>query len=216
MLKNKDAFTLAETLVTIGLIGVLAAIMIPGMQQFTPNKKKTLFKKAANTAERIIYEMYNDDEIYPRIGRDGTTQYDGFDNTERVVFMGNAYGHDTSANEKNTKFCNIFVRKLSTNSDSVISCTNKGNNVGGTAPTVTTIDGIAWYLPINNFSNNTYRIIYVDVNGSEKGPNCKFGANNCSDGDIFTVAVNKFGNVDLYQQATAAQRNLVKEIDLFR
>lgn len=215
MLKNKDAFTMAETLITISLIGVLAALLIPAMRQFTPDRNKTLFKKAANTAERIVYEIYNDDEIYPRTGRDGVTQYDGFDNTERVVFMGNDYGHDTDAAKQKSKFCNIFVRKLSTKSDAVINCTDSGSSPGGT-PSVTTIDGIAWYLPIDNFSGNTYKRITVDVNGTSKGPNCYVGSPSCNDPDIFYINVNKFGNVDFYTTLNPAERVILQQIDLFK
>ena len=202
MLDKKYAFTMAETMLTIAVIGVLAAIMIPAMKKFTPDKSKSLFKKAANVTERIVYEMYNDDEIYPRIGKDGVKKYDGFNNTERVVYMGNEYGADSNGYKKAQKFCQIFARKLSTNNDS-IDCSPKSGLTArsvNVSPTITTVDGIAWYIPITDFNDENYHAIYVDVNGKDKGPNCYVANGNAcgKDPDIFKINIDKYGNVDFY------------------
>ena len=239
MLDKKNAFTMAETMLTIAVIGVLAALMIPAIKKFIPDKNKSLLKKAANVTERVVYEMYNDDEIYPRIGKDGVTKYDGFDNTERSVYMGNVYGSDTAGYTKAQKFCQIFARKLSTNSDT-IDCTQKSGLTAKSVnvkPTITSVDGIAWYLPITDFKDENYHAIYVDVNGKDKGPNCyiSHGSTCKKDPDIFRINVDKYGNVDFYGRnnngpssgysydsdggssfTSGNQNNLLKETNLFK
>ena len=46
MKKEKNAFTLAETLLTIMIIGILVALMLRAINRVNPDKDKVLFLKA--------------------------------------------------------------------------------------------------------------------------------------------------------------------------
>lgn len=63
MEKNKlfSAFTLAETLITISIIGVVAAFTIPGLINYYQDQQfKTSYKKAFSVASQAWHMAYND------------------------------------------------------------------------------------------------------------------------------------------------------------
>ena len=61
-LKKKIAFTLAETLITLGIIGVVAAITIPGLiNNYKANKLRTQFLKSYSTIQQAFKLMQEDD-----------------------------------------------------------------------------------------------------------------------------------------------------------
>ena len=179
MIKKLRAFTLAETMVTLAIMSVLASVMLPIVGQIRPDRNKSLFKKAYYVAERVIYDMVTNESLYPSMG-----SYVGFDNTESATYMGNTFSGET-------KFCNLFAYHVNRTSYSYNYCSS-----GSTTLSFTTTDGIAWYLPRTNFKGLTgtetpenAALIIVDVNGS-KGPNefkkDKFKIYVQADGRVFT------------------------------
>ena len=167
---NKKGFTMAEMLVCLAIISVIATILIPTLVRVKPNKEKAMFKKTYSVAERIVYELVNDPELYPP-----SDSYVGFDNVKEVTYNGTTYGSD-SVNEDaaKQKFCKLFAMKLNTvgpNDDGVF-CSSTNANIENT-PSFTTTDGVEWHMPISNFvdgNNISTESILVDVNG-KKGPN---------------------------------------------
>ncbi len=60
--KKKVAFTLAETLITLGIIGVVAAITIPGLiNNYKAKQLRTKYLKAYSTVAQAFKLMQNDD-----------------------------------------------------------------------------------------------------------------------------------------------------------
>lgn len=158
---NKRAFTLAEVLVSLALLGVLAAILIPVISRAKPNPNKVMFKKAYSTLENVVAKMINDDTIYP------DTTY-GFsietDPTERA----GSYN----------KFCYYLAENL--NTIGATACPLSTVSTTPSAPFAITGDGILWYIYPNtsalrfmeSASANTFTVkIIVDVNGTNP-PNC--------------------------------------------
>lgn len=209
MIKTKNAFTLAEVIVTLTVLGILAAIMLPTVSQARPNKQKILFKKAYHTAERMVYELVNDEDIYPT----GGVHY-GLDNVSEVQYNLVNYGSndtgDAAEVAQKSKFCKLFARKVNTISDNV-NCT--GNNsafqttpqseeedVLQNNPSFITTDGIAWYMPYSDFKGAdaehpiATEQIYVDVNNS-KVPNCQYNAETCPNPDRFTINIQTDGKM---------------------
>ncbi len=62
-LKNKNCgFTLAEVLITLGIIGVVAALTIPGlMNAYKAHRLHSQFLKAYSTAQQVFKQMEADD-----------------------------------------------------------------------------------------------------------------------------------------------------------
>lgn len=60
----KKAFTLSEALVTLAIIGVLAAILIPVVSNVRPDKDKITYKKALYTMQNAISNAMDDPTTY--------------------------------------------------------------------------------------------------------------------------------------------------------
>lgn len=183
MFKDRNAFTLAEIMVTLAVFGVLAGLLLPSIANVRPNKSKVMFKKAYYVAERMVYELVNDEDFYPS---QGTTV--GLDNTVMASYLGHSY-------EGNAKFCELFARKVNTTNDD-INCDTAHEKPHGngsySTPTFVTTDGIAWYLPVNDFART--QTLYVDIN-SEKKPNCQYNKTTCINPDIFEIKVEPDGKM---------------------
>ena len=183
-MKNK-AFTLAETLIVLSIIGVLATVMLSAMSKMSPDKTKMKFKKAYQTVERTVGELVNDENLYP---------YDpdkiGFQNISEVTWPGSSEKYSGE-----TKFKNLFKRKLNTIG------TYSGN---GSNTYFITSDGIGYLVETTSFtSSNPQSTIFVDTNGEEK-PNCVKNLDNtyptgCSEDkqDIFRIFVSYDGKVQV-------------------
>ena len=60
----KKAFTLAEIVIVLSVIGVLTAILLPVARNAMPNKKVMKFKKGHETLSRVISELVYSDKYY--------------------------------------------------------------------------------------------------------------------------------------------------------
>ncbi len=183
----KKGFSLGEMIVTIGIVGFLAAVLLPVLKSILPNQEMLMFKKAYYITERAIAELVNDEDLYPESYEPDAKQYLG--NVSRQMSKGKAY-------EGSTKFCELFAAKI--NRSSEVSCTNK-TFTDGQKPegTVATTDGTVWILPVSSFDSETEpEDIYIDVNGS-KGPNCAYNKTSCKKPDRFNVKVYQDGRVEV-------------------
>ena len=154
---NKRAFTLAEMLITMCIVGVLAVIVLPVLNNVFPNQEKMMFKKAYYLTEKVVSELVNDEDLYPEIENDQQKPYLG--NTVEVTYKGNKYSGDT-------KFCELFAARVNTASDIDCSSHSFSNNSVASSYTFKTSDGIVWDLPISSFSSETSpAVIQIDVNG---------------------------------------------------
>ena len=172
---KKYGFTIAELLLTIGIIGVLLVLLIRSTILVQPNQEQIMLKKAYHELSRIIYELINDDDVYPEIGdRAKLGQY--LANTNAYTYKGESY-------QGESKFCELAGTKLYLQSSRICNSEHEKLNNNGH---YTTHDGIVWSFPITTFTqhqldqdgNETEEIIeatgtvYIDVDGEDKGDNC--------------------------------------------
>lgn len=206
MKKLKFGFTLSEMLVTLGVIGFISFLVLPTLKNIQPNKEKLLLKKAYYTAERLVAEIANDEELYPiPVDEIGGKWY--LANTEAVV--------DPLTNRVVSgkgKFCELFKARLNLKSESGNLACDSGNvlgmqhNNGKNKKHFTTVDGVDWqiYPTSYNLVNDTtgeplHGRIWIDVNGVNKGKNCFYNEspNNeslrCLKPDKFYFVVEKSG-----------------------
>ena len=179
-MKNIKGFTLSEVMVTITILGVLAAILIPAVVNVSPDSSKILLKKANVTLERAVSDLISNDLYYPADQTDddsnGVKVSRGFNYTN-TVGMGLPSSND--------KFCYLLSQELNTVS---ANCTAVAT---GTAPnivapyTFTTTDGMLW--TINDTTATAFTLspgyyttvgttptLTVDVSGATKGDNCYY------------------------------------------
>ena len=182
MNNKKRAFTLGEVLVTLMIVGIIAALIIPIIKNAQPDKQKLMFKKAYTNVERIVTELVNDDDLYPDTG-----DYVGLDNTSPVD------PDDLDSPEGNEKFCMLFAMKINVVDDENINCpATPGGNGTYNEPSFITADSVAYYLPSTSFATNA--TITVDTNG-DKEPNCFYNASTCQKPDMFEIIVGPDGKV---------------------
>lgn len=162
-INKKNGFTLAEMLITLGIVAFLAMVLLPILKQLKPNEEMLKFRKAYYLTERIVSELVNDDAFYPETDDPDQKPYLG--NTESVTYKGDTYSGDT-------KFCELFASKI--NKSSAVDCSSHSfsDRQSPTSYTFKTADGMVWILPITSFSSEEdSATIQVDVNGDKKD-NC--------------------------------------------
>ena len=62
ILNDEKAFTLAEIMIVLVVIGILTAILLPAGFQSAPDENIMKFKKANTTLYRVINELVNSDK----------------------------------------------------------------------------------------------------------------------------------------------------------
>ena len=199
-MKKKNGFTMAETLLTLAIIGVVAAIVLPALKNTMPNNEMAMFKKAYYNTSRLVSELINDEDFYP--DRE-TPEESGFSN----VTIADQTGGDEATFHGRTyfgpeKFCGLFGAKINTinepNCGARVNLDGNGN--------FRTPDGVVWSMPVSDWGNDT-EDIYVDVNGINKRPNCTRddipGIVNCPRGtgpDRFRIIVHRDGRLELVSE----------------
>lgn len=182
------AFSMAEVLIALALIGVLVMILFPVLQKTKPDELETLHKKGQYIMEHIVTDLVYDEDIYPN-----TITTKGLASIGEVIVEGKKYGDpnaDKSTEKAKTKFCELFASRLNLYPGSTIKCLPD-------TKTVRSVEGIDWYLPISNFdgsNGSNYGIIKFDVNGT-KGPNCKYDKNTCPHPDTFVYYIQPDGKI---------------------
>ncbi|MFA6988538.1 MAG: type II secretion system protein [Candidatus Gastranaerophilaceae bacterium] len=141
----KKAFTLAEVLITLALIGVISSIIIPALMNSLPNNNKYLYRAAYRTVEQVLSDLINNGSLY------SDALNNGFKNTTDATY-----------------FCDNF-----TNEVNLINSTDCANvrtpSANPTVPNFTTSNGMRWWGFVNTFA--TTANIWVDVDGANKGKN---------------------------------------------
>lgn len=142
----KKAFTLAETLISLVVIGVIAAILIPMLTSSGPQKERVMYKKAFYSMQEALATALND------IGYSPDVPNVGIDDTNGTYWAG----------VDATKFCNSVAGAMHT-----IGNVNCGAAGDANSPNFVTTNGIKWWgLGGTAMSKATDKTVYVDVNGN--------------------------------------------------
>ena len=161
---KRAAFTLAEVLITLGIIGVVAALTLPTLIQ---NHQKQVYvtqlKKAYSTLGNAFNKMAVDEDVV-----DWKQTYCGVSNVQR---------EETFDDECYTRILKQFnvVQSRKANEDkawgnSSYDVSGSSNSVHGGEYMFATADGTTYIFPCYTVFQYNNEIV-VDVNGLEKGPN---------------------------------------------
>lgn len=182
------AFTMAEVLIALTLIGVLVMILFPVLSRSKPDELEALHKKGQYIMEQIVSDLISDEDIYPN-----TITTRGLASIGEAILDGKKYGDpdkNKNTDKAKSKFCELFASRLNLAPGSTIKCRENSK-------TTTSVEGIDWYLPISNFDGSdgsNYGIIKFDVNG-KKGPNCKYDKSQCPRPDTFIYYIQPDGKI---------------------
>lgn len=140
-MKKALAFTLSEALVTLAIIGVLAAILIPVLDHVKPDKDKVTYKKALYSLQNAMGNAM-DSAVYS------------------VAANSAAYWKDKEIAPE--AFCESIAESLNTAGE--VNCTEAslpGGHSSYVNPNFITDDGIRFWGLEGKFPDNE-RTIYVD------------------------------------------------------
>lgn len=139
----KKGFTLSELLITLGIIGVIAALTVPAVLGTLPDKNKTMYMKVYNTIANLTNDIMDNPALYwTTYFDDGTENCHGLSCASQPLIepyntsdANNIY-HNT---KQDAKFPLIVASKLNLQSDPIYSVSS---NIG--TVNFTTTDGTAW------------------------------------------------------------------------
>lgn len=177
-MKKLNAFTLAEVLITLGIIGVVAAMTLPTLiQNHQKQVYATQLKKSINVFQNMLNQMKVNEgvteldqlELFSK-GVCNGWDCDGFDGSNYADFS--AIQETIAKYLKTAKICKVGectatykAETFKTKDNKTLSCQNSENMSEWLGFYST--DGAIYYVTSYSF-NDLY--IIIDVNG-EKGPN---------------------------------------------
>lgn len=172
----KKAFSLAEVMIVLVIIGVISAITIPSLVNDQSKNYMTLYKSAYRLVEATVNEETNDLNAFPS----GT--------------LNNALNASN-----NYTLCNDFATRL--NTIGTVNCASGAMVVPGT-PSFITTNGMRWYFPNNTtITTVTPLEIEVDIDGANQGANTD-STTNCTR-DILRVDIYSNGKINVPSVADA-------------
>ncbi len=168
-MKKQIGFTLAEVLITLGIIGVVAAITIPGlMTRINHIKLHSQFKEGYSVLAQMVKTYNGDDE------RTDTVATQEFYKSFMKYFTGLTDCGNAGTVAPDTKYCIVRNSNISGGFNRDSSYTNYARNADS-IDTVPLDDG-QFYLQKSNFlimfdlSHNP-RLVSIDINGKGNKPN---------------------------------------------
>ena len=199
----KKAFTLAELVIVLGVIGIASALIIPAVSHLRPDKTKVAYLKAYDTISERVRDLSSNSMLYPicdTIGSETVScqQIPLFSlESTRATRSGYVIPHG------NGKLCNLIAEEFNIQDDNN-NCSdvylnnyteeNFANNIS-----FVTRDNIPWIITTHkslNGNQGEYETdIYFDINGLADGPNCLYDSEVCTNPDRFKLMVAASGEV---------------------
>ena len=163
-MRNKNGFTLSEVMVTMAILGVLAAVIVSSISAMKPNVEKLMFKKAYRIAEAVVADMISDTSLY----------------------LPNDEGESLFTYPADVDFCEEFAKRVNT-----VDGYNCDGTDG--SKSFTTTDGVEWAIVKDFDGGSTSIYIDVntkdssnDVKGGTEGSDW-FTINVTKDGKVSPV-----------------------------
>lgn len=191
----KRGFTLAEALITLGVVGLVAALTLPAMNKFKPDVNKALYLKTYDSVVDISQRVASSTDYYPVInGAEDSLIYKTYPlfNTTSVTIDGKTYSG-------NRKYCQILADAFNSRAT---SCSNSySSNPAFSAGNISFVAQNGVEFMVFTKKNKTtdaaqYQSdIYFDINGIKEGKNCMFDASTCKEPDRFKLMVSSDAKV---------------------
>ena len=177
---NKNfAFTLAEALIVLTIVAVLASLSVIATSKAKPDEHIIMFRRAYSTTLKVVQNLINDTTLYPNADKPVTTSPLGSVGSNKNGFKGNT---DSDTNNFAVNFKNS-LNPISYNDGSS----------GTYHSAFVTSDGIYWN--ISDFMHSDgYAMITVYLSGnSNKG--CVYNSSSCPMPTKFIFKVSNLGQV---------------------
>ena len=198
---KRSAYTLAEIVIAIGIVGVLAAVMLPMVNKYKPDTTKILYLNTYDALAESIATAADNNSYYEKDnGRFDFSQYP-FANLDRYIDSANS-NHTIEGGEN--KLCRVLaenfnitenINDIITNTpiNGRIACDNTYTPYNGVfIPSFTNANGVEFMITTTanapQLNLNRYQTdIIIDINGANDGDNCTIDT--CQKPDRFTFRV---------------------------
>lgn len=187
MLRNK-AFTMAEALIVLSVVGVLAALSVVATNNSKPDESVIMFRKGYATASKIIQNMMNDTTLYPRANQMRVSSKLGSTAYNKTGLA------DTTGTNKNNFAYNFALLANPVTSLTGTNCKNFTDTSIEKNCKFTTADGIYWEVSSIMTSSNPNAYITMNLFGSNSN-GCTYNKDTCPMPTKFILRVNKFGKI---------------------
>ncbi len=194
---KKTGFTLAELLITLGIIGVIVAILVPAVNNAMPDENKTMYLKTYDTLSDTIKNLASNSQIYPIC-----EQENNINCSENPLLNTGAPSMSPLRNDVryrgDVKLCNLLALSFgAANSSCSAGDYTYSNDTFKNNLSFITSNGMQWKVVQNRTiadGNATFQAdIYVDINGN-KGNNRIYSTTDTKP-DIFKFMVAANGTV---------------------
>ena len=165
--KRKTAFTLAEVLITLGIIGVVAALTLPSVINNTQKKEiQEGLKKAYSTLQQALL-MYQNDTGETPTRQSFITKAGSLKTSLFPYFTG---GYDCGNGSEETA-CIKLINSVTNNPYRNFSNNAQVNAIYFDDGQFILSDGMMYFFENNDNGDSAVTFIHVDVNGIKKRPN---------------------------------------------
>ena len=147
----KRGMTMAEMLIVLGILGVIATMCMPSIRALIPRKYEAMMKKGAYNLEHAVSDLVSSDILYERTDVPNPTNFTmthrhGLQSTYRVILDGQTYGSDVLNTEAGMlaarqKFCRLLATRFELAPGSHINCTPHASLTSECGNTLTCPDG---------------------------------------------------------------------------
>ena len=210
----KKGFTLAEALITLGIIGIVAALSLPALNKAKPDANKIKYLKTYDAICEVVKSLANNTKEYPAVGRKSISNTTEYDLTKYPLL--NMYTSVNNDEEKSisaikgysglTTFCKLLAWSFNAEGNETCSYNTLSSDPGlpGTNyfdyQSFKTNSGVIFSItgreaPVIKKTGSTFGMnVIIDINGAE-APNCVYNSNNCKNPDRFWFFVEADGNI---------------------
>ena len=192
----KKGFTLQELLVSLAIVGVVAALVMPGLNSMRPDKAKTTYIKAYNTLTTQTAEILDDNSLYWNDGYNSAGEAEAVGLYSDAQPMVEPYNNDSNCKGAN-KFPAILSHRLNLNGDATYTLAAGG---GTSTANFRTTDGVEWRFETKEVSVNTpggigYQTdVTININPSDNSHACTYRAA-CTKPNEFKFRIQNDGGI---------------------
>ena len=192
----KKAFTLAELLIALGVVGVLAAILMPIVHHIAPNQDTVMVKRVFFMTQNVVADLINDSACYPdKTGNIGSDKAFGFDDKYGYedCTLWSSESYISGGGSANNKFLTLFKDKV---------------DGEGSLTAFETKEGVKWTVGTKQFDQtigdkpDKYLELKADVNGDDDNSDCT----------VFTMKIYVDGKIEIVEQCAIDAVKITKNL----
>ncbi len=179
---KKTGFTLAEALIALGIVGVVAALMLPMANKFKPDQYKVSYIKTYDSLVEAVSLAASNKRIYPTINSDESREeYKNIVYSDYPLY--NTIGvenvfHGVNLTEGEQKFCEVLAYSFGADENDIKCSVNDLSGTNYSFKSKTGADFIVKTTikaPNSDKGDFKAEVIY-DADGLKKGKNSLYSA----------------------------------------